>query len=95
MDLNPETTKVKNGWTWDDFMDVCAQVRTWMDNNGMSNNYVIDANLTSWLSVCYPMLLSYGAEVIDENGNVAIDSEATRQCLEMVAEMVKNGISTI
>lgn len=89
VDLNPETTKVKNGWTWDDFMDVCAQVRTWMNNNGMSNNYVIDANLTSWLSVCYPMLLSYGAEVIDENGNVAIDSEATRQCLEMVAEMVE------
>ncbi len=89
VDLNPETTKVKNGWTWDDFLEVCAKARAWMDKNGMSNNYVIDANLTSWLSVCYPMLLSYGAEVIDTEGNVAIDSEATRQCLEMVATMVK------
>ena len=34
-------------------------------------------------------ILSYGAEVIDEEGKVAIDSEATRQCLEMVAEMVE------
>lgn len=89
VDLDPATTKVKNGWTWDDFMQVCAQVRSWMDKNGMANNYVIDANLTSWLSVCYPMLISYGAEVIDEEGKVAIDSEATRQCLEMVAEMVE------
>ncbi len=89
VDLDPATTKVKNGWTWDDFMQVCAQVRSWMDQNGMASNYVIDANLTSWLSVCYPMLISYGAEVIDEEGKVAIDSEATRQCLEMVAEMVE------
>lgn len=89
VDLDPATTKVKNGWTWDDFMQVCAQARSWMDQNGMASNYVIDANLTSWLSVCYPMLISYGAEVIDEEGKVAIDSEATRQCLEMVAEMVE------
>ena len=89
VDLDPATTKVKNGWTWDDFMQVCAQVRSWMDQNGMASNYVIDATLTSWLSVCYPMLISYGAEVIDEEGKVAIDSEATRQCLEMVAEMVE------
>ncbi len=90
VDLNPETTKVKNGWSWDDFMDVCATVRTWMDNNGMRNDYVFDANLTSWLSVCYPMLLSYGAEVIDEQGSVAIDSQATRDCLALIKELVDN-----
>ena len=35
VDLDPATTKVKNGWTWDDFMEVCAKVRTYMDNNGI------------------------------------------------------------
>ena len=88
VDLDPATTKVKNGWTWDDFMEVCAKVRTYMDNNGMRNDYVFDANLTSWLSVCYPMLLSYGAEVLNEKGEVAIDSAATRKCLDMVADLV-------
>ncbi len=88
VDLNPETTKVKNGWSWDDFLEVCAKCRTWMDNNGMRTDYVFDANLTSWLSVCYPMLLSYGAEVLDENGDVAIDSQETRDCLAMVKELV-------
>ena len=89
VDLDPATTKVKNGWTWDDFMEVCAKVRTYMDNNGMRTDYVFDANLTSWLSVCYPMLLSYGGEVLNEKGEIAIDSEATRQCLAMVADLVE------
>ncbi len=84
-----DMTKVQNGWSWNDFMDVCATVRTWMDANGKSSDYVIDANLTSWLSVCYPMLLSYGGEVLDANGNLVIDSQATRNCLEMVKYMVE------
>lgn len=89
VDLDPATTKVKNGWTWDDFLEVCEQVRTYMDGNGMRNDYVFDANLTSWLSVCYPMLLSYGGDVLDEQGNVTIDSPETRACLEMVKELVQ------
>ncbi len=80
---------VQNGWSWNDFLDACAACRTWMDANGMRNDYVIDANLTSWLSTCYPMLLSYGGEVLDEDGDVAIDSDATRDCLEMVKYMVE------
>ena len=35
--------------------------------------YCLDANLTGWLSVCYPMLRSYGAEVIDDKKNILID----------------------
>ena len=79
---------VVNGWTWDTFMDACQKVRTWMDNNGKRSHYVLDANLTTWLSVCYPMLVSYGADVLNEDGEVALDSAATRACLEMVREMV-------
>jgi len=83
---------VKNGWTWDTFMDVCKQIRQYMDKNGMSQYYVLDANLTSWLSVCYPMLLSCGSEIIDKNGNNVIDCAATKTCLEMVREMVTERI---
>ena len=90
VDFDPLTTIVKNGWSWDDFLSVCAQVRTWMDNNGHASDYVIDANLTSWLSVCYPMLASFGAEAVNEKGENAIKSERTKECLEMVREMVVN-----
>ncbi len=81
---------VKDGWSWDTFMDVCATIRTYFDNNGMRDRYVLDANLTSWLSVCYPMLRSFGADVIDDQGNIIIDSEGTRECLALVKEMVDN-----
>lgn len=89
VDLNPATTKVKNGWTWDDFMEVCAKVRTYMDNNGASADYVFDANLTAWLSVLYPMMLSHGADVVDANGEVTLDSQAMRDCLALVKELVQ------
>ena len=89
-DAGIDMTKVKNGWTWEDFIAACAKVRTYFDANGKSDCYVVDANLTSWLSVCYPMMVSYGAKVLDDKGNVAISSDATKQCLEMVRYMVDN-----
>lgn len=84
-----DLTTVVNGWTWDTFMDACAKVRTWMDANGQSSAYVLDANLTTWLSVCYPMLASYGGAVLDEQGNIVLDSDATKACLQVVREMVE------
>lgn len=88
VDLDPETTLVKDGWSWADFMSVCAQVRTYLDNNGMSDYYVCDANLTAWLSTSYPVLRSYGADMLDESVKSAIDSPETRECLAMIREMV-------
>ena len=69
-----DMTKVVDGWTWDDFLDACAKLRTYFDGQGWTDRYIVDANLTGWLSVCYPMLLSYGGEAIDQNGNVVIES---------------------
>lgn len=84
-----DMTKVVDGWTWDDFLDACAKLRTYFDGQGWTDRYIVDANLTGWLSVCYPMLLSYGGEAIDQNGNVVIESDATRECLQMVRTMVE------
>lgn len=35
------------------------------------------------------MLVSYGADVLDGNGNVVLNSEATQRCLAMVRDMVE------
>jgi len=80
---------VQDGWTWDTFLSVCETIRQYFDRTGRSSSYVLDANLTSWLSVLYPMLRSYGADVLDEEGNIIIDSAATKECLEMVRYMVE------
>ncbi len=80
---------VENGWSWDTFMTICQQVRDYFDANNMSDRYVLDANLTTWLSTSYPILRSFGADVVDDEGNVTIDSPQTREALELVREMVE------
>lgn len=84
-----DMTKVQNGWTWDDLMDACAKLRIWMDDNGFKGSYCLEPNLTSWLSTCVPMLYSFGADVIDKDGKVVIDSDGTKATLNLLREMVE------
>ena len=81
-----------NGWTWETFLDVCYDVREYFDNNGYSDRYVLDANLTSWLSVNYPILRSYGADVTDGTGELTIDSAETRAAIQMVRDLTEDRI---
>ncbi len=86
-----DTSKIKNGWTWSDFTSVLADYRAYLDTTSNKNTYYcLDANLTGWLSVSYPILRSYGGEVIDDNQNILIDSPETRKALEMVKSLVDN-----
>ncbi len=87
VDLNPATTKVKNGWTWDDFLEVCEKVRVYYDSPAQkhTNYYPIDANL-NWESVAYPIIKSLGGNVLDENGAFALSEEANAK----VSALVKN-----
>lgn len=67
VDMNPETTKVKNGWTWQDFLDTCAKLRTYYDSKTKEQDpiinkegFLIDAYF-SWEAVFNPMLIANGA----------------------------------
>lgn len=83
---------VKDGWTWDTFLGVAQQVRTYFDANGYSDRHILDANLNSWLSVNYPILRSYGADVSDDTGKITIDSPETTEALTMVRKLVTDRI---
>ncbi|MDY0373337.1 MAG: extracellular solute-binding protein [Candidatus Izemoplasmatales bacterium] len=83
---------LENGWTWDTFIDVCYDIREYFDNNGFSDRYILDANLTSWLSVNYPILRSYGADVTDGTGDITIDSTETRAAIQMIRQLVEDRI---
>ncbi|MFA6620120.1 MAG: extracellular solute-binding protein [Bacilli bacterium] len=88
-DAGIDMTKIKNGWTWSDFTSICAQYRTYLDNNGHSSDYYpVDANLLGWNSVSYPMLRSFGSDVLDESGKVIIDSAETRTALAFMQDMI-------
>lgn len=87
VDLDPATTKIKNGWSWDDFLEVCAKVRKYYDDEGHTNYYPIDANL-NWESVAYPIIKSFGGEVIDEDGNFALTASANEKITAFVKNLV-------
>ncbi|HOW37278.1 MAG TPA: extracellular solute-binding protein [Candidatus Izemoplasmatales bacterium] len=91
-DAGVDLNLIQDGWTWETFRGVCDQVRTYFDNNGHSDRYVLDANLTSWLSVNYPIMRSFGADVTDGTGALTIDSPQTREAITMVRDLVEDRI---
>ncbi|MCK9235106.1 MAG: extracellular solute-binding protein [Acholeplasmataceae bacterium] len=88
-----DLTRIQNGWTWETFLDIAREMRTYYDANGMNERYIIDANLTTWLSVNYPMLRSFGADVADAEGNIILDSPETIATLEAVRTLVTERLS--
>lgn len=84
VDLNPETTLVKNGWTWEDFLTVCAQVKQKYPNRGVVDSYY------NWEAIFNPIFCSFGAEYI-KDGKPAIDNEGTRKALELIKDMIDKG----
>ena len=91
VDLDPATTKVKNGWTWQDFLDVCDTVRA-SDAWKNSDRALLDGYL-NWEAVYNPIILSCGGGYYDENNNVIIDSEGTRKALNLMKELVDKKIA--
>lgn len=81
---------IQDGWSWDTFMSVMGQYRAYLDSKGKSDWYCCDANLTTWLSCNYPILRSYGADVLTKSGEIAIDCQETRECLTMIKSMMEN-----
>lgn len=85
---------VKNGWTWADFIECCRQYKEWLLDNGDDADddyYCVDANLTGWGSVSYPMLRSMGGDVLNPDGSIALDSQAALDTVELIRGLTEPG----
>lgn len=81
---------VKNGWTWDDFFTVCRTLRTWYDENGKEDNYLLDPFLT-WEAVYNPIFEAKGVKYFDENGNVTLnEGDAAESALSFIKSLIDN-----
>lgn len=76
-----------NGWTWDDFLERMGYIRQFYNETNKSNLYLIDANL-EWEAVYNPIYESCGVQYFDESGNVALDSQETRDALNIMNDLV-------
>ena len=78
---------VKNGWTWDDFFTICATLRTWYDNTGKEDYYLVDPYFT-WEAVYNPIFEAKGVQYFDEDGNVTLESENTEDALKFINSLI-------
>lgn len=81
---------VRNGWTWDDFMTVCATLRKYYDSQDSMKAYTLVDPYFTWEAVYNPIFESYGAEYYDENGEVALESDATENALKFIKSIIDN-----
>lgn len=81
---------IKDGWTWSDFLEVNKQYRDYLDTTKNKDTYYcLDANLTTWLSVCYPMLKSFGGEIVNSKKEILVDSPETRKALNLARDLME------
>ena len=79
--------KIQNGWSWEDFIDLCSQWRSYADKQGHSDWYCCDFNF-SWSSVYYPFIRSYGADIFSAKDTVGIDTPEMREGLSAIRQLV-------
>ena len=92
VDVDSPDSLIKNGWTWDDFLTVCEQVResdVWKN----SGRTLLDGYL-NWEAVFNPIILSCGGGYYGDNNEVIIDSEGTRTALNKMKELVDKKITS-
>lgn len=65
--------------TWDQFLDAAKKLKEIGHPVGFALNNTFDAN-----GGLYPIIWSFGARVVDENGKIAVDSPQMRQAMEYV-----------
>ena len=81
---------VRNGWTWDDFMTVCATLRKYYDSQDSMKAYTLVDPYFTWEAVYNPIFEGYGVEYYDENGEVALESDATENALKFIKSIIDN-----
>ena len=89
IDAGVDMTMVRNGWTWEDFLTVCAKLRTYyLDNKG---GLPFISGQWQWEAVLFPMLESAGGKVFDANGNITLNSPETLNAVNLLKDLVNKG----
>lgn len=86
------SSKIKNGWTWQDFLDVCQGIREYWDSNEMGKQslYLVDAYL-DWEANWNAIFESFGVKYYDAENDIdcALDSQETRDALTLIKDVVE------
>jgi ABC-type glycerol-3-phosphate transport system substrate-binding protein len=79
----PPDKELADKWTWDEFRDAAEKLSKAGHPFGMPLGETTDA--VDWVGAVFA---SYGATMVDEEGNITVKSDATRQVLEWFKKLV-------
>lgn len=87
-----DMSKVKNGWSWQDFLDTLDTLKAHFVQNKdtIGVDTPLEMHLT-WEATWNPILVSNGAKVFNDDGSIALDSAETRKALQMIQELDTKG----
>ncbi len=86
-----DVNTVRNGWTWEEFLKVLANLRAYYDKKGWtaaSGRYIVDASL-GWDPVLFSLFRSMGASFCDDNGNWTLDTPEMRAGMDLIRDLVE------
>lgn len=78
---------IENGWSWETFMVACQKVRDYYDNNNQPKHYPLDANI-GWESIGYPLIKSFGGEVLNSKGEFALTEEVSNKVYDFIQTLI-------
>ncbi len=84
--VKAEHTAAQDGWTWDAFLKYAELAK----KDGLTFGLGLGSNTnTDAIDTHGALFASYGAKLIDENGNITLDTPEVMQVLEFCQKLVK------
>jgi hypothetical protein len=83
-DVKKRDKKLVDAWTWDNFLVYAEKLHKAGFPYGNPIGQTSDTN--SWLG---PLFQSFGAVLVDANGKITVNSDATRQVLEFMKKLAQ------
>lgn len=76
-------------WTMDDYMKACERLTKDTDGDGETDQW--GAASTDYLGTCGPLILSYGANIVNEDYEIGVDSTQMKEFMEDYNKCYQNG----
>lgn len=83
-------TEPENGWTWDDMLTVCGELKTAIEAAGDSI-YPMDFILNSSNGAWEPVIYEFGGQLFNEDGTSALASDEAVAGIQALVDMIDEG----
>ena len=83
-------TEPENGWTWDDMLTVCGELKTAIEAAGDSI-YPMDFILNSANGAWEPVIYEFGGQLFNEDGTSALASDEAVAGIQALVDMIDEG----